>query len=69
MMNVIAPLGIESEAAQLPGTNHPRIVQVAFGNENQVPSKLGLQFVDFRRQLFKHVQGRQVDDRMNGIQP
>ena len=68
MVDVIAPLSIETIAAHLRRANDPRIVQVALGDKNKMPPEMCFQINNFGRQLFQKRNGRSVDDCVHGIQ-
>ena len=68
-MEVVAPLGVEAEPAELPGPDDPRVVQVALGDQDEVPAQVGLEHVDLGGQLLEEADRRRVDDGVHGVEP
>jgi hypothetical protein len=68
VVKVVAPLCREAVAADFGRPHHPRVVQVALGDEHGVASELGRERLDFSRQLLKEVDGRGVDEGVDGIE-
>ena len=53
VVEVVGPLGVDPEPADLPGADDPRVVQVALGDQDQVPAEVGLEDVDLGGQLLQ----------------
>ena len=69
MVEVVGPLGVDPEPADLPGADDPRVVQVALGDQDQVTPEVGLQDVDLGGQLLQEGDGGGVDDGVDGVEP
>src|SRR4051794_32860767 len=63
VMKIVTPLGVDAIPGRLAGPDDSRIIQVAFGNKNQVAAKHCFEGVHLIRQLFEKVTGRGVDER------
>src|SRR5688572_22573065 len=68
MMEIIAPLGVDTVTADLLGADDFRIVEIALGDHDQMPAALGLQFDHLAGQLFKKMGSRGVDQRVHRIE-
>jgi hypothetical protein len=69
VVKVIAPMGVQPQAALRDGPDQARIVEVALGNHDQVAARLLRQLLHFRGQLFEHMDGLEAEDGMHRIQP
>ncbi len=69
MVEVVAPLRIHAKAAGFARLDHARIVEVAFGDQHQLPSKHRRQDFDFGRELLHKVDRRAVHELVHGIEP
>ncbi len=47
VVNIVAPLGIETKAANFSRVDEPGIVQVALGNEHQLSAECRFERLDF----------------------
>ena len=67
VVKVLVPLGVDPVSSHLSGTHNTRIVEVALGDEYQIPGQIGFQFLYLSGELFQEMDSRTVNDSMNGI--
>src|SRR5258707_915101 len=68
MVKVIVPLRIESVSAQLRWPNDPGVVERALRDDIGAPIERRAFFVDGAAKLLHKVQGRVIENRMDGIE-
>src|SRR5690606_5074361 len=69
MVEVIAPLTVEAEAARLARRDELRVIEVGFGDERERAALRGTQGGNLDRHLLEHMDGTGVDERVDGIEP
>ena len=69
VMKVIAPLRIQPIPIGLTRAHNPRIVQVALGNQVKLLRQRGAQPLHLARKLLQKVHRRQVEKRMDRVEP
>jgi len=69
MMEIVAPLGIQTVTAQFRLVNHPHVVQIAFGYNMDPASEHCSLAVDRLAQFLKDVPGTEIVDAVDGVQP
>ena len=69
MVKIIAPLGIDSVAADLRRIDHPWIVQIALGDEPCLAPKQPRLLMKGRRHLAEYVSRAEVEDLVNRVEP
>lgn len=67
-MEAVAPLGIQSEAAEILGPDKTRIIQVAFRNHVNPTVQADCLFPHCVAQLFQKRVGRVIEDAVDGVE-
>src|SRR5581483_7619843 len=67
-MEVVAPLRVHAVAVRLAWAHKLRIVEVAFGDEDEPATDRRADALDLRRELLHEVHGRAVDELVRGVQ-
>jgi hypothetical protein len=68
VVQVVAPLRVESVATQLKGAHETRIVEARLGDQHEASAQPRLQRVHRVRQLLQDVHGRGVEDGVHGVE-
>ncbi len=68
MVKIVAPLGVQFEAARFARGEETRVIEITLGDERQVASGGGGQFLDFALQLFEKRLGGRVHNRVHGVE-
>jgi hypothetical protein len=68
VVKVVTPLRVHAVAVGIAGADDPRVVQVAFGDQEEAPTELSLECIDPFAQFLQEVDGRLVVDRMHCIE-
>ena len=69
MMEVLVPHRVHAVPTEVPGPHHPRVVEVALGDEQQCPAGARRQVLCPQRHLLEDVHRRGVDDGVHGVDP
>ena len=69
VMEVVAPLRVQTVATGLAGRDQPRVVEVGLGDQGQRPTLVGRQRRHLDRHLLEQVCRRLVGQSVHGVQP
>ena len=67
-MEVVGPLGVDPEAAEVAVADDAGVVQVALGDQDEVAAEVGLEDFDLLAQLLQERDRRGVDDRVDRVE-
>src|SRR4029453_5869554 len=67
VVEIVAPLGVDAVAADLPWTDNSRVVEIALGDKCQVTARLRLKLGPFTSQLFEKMYRRSINDGVHGV--
>ncbi len=68
VVDVVVPLCGHAEAAPVPRSDQPGVVEVALGDQGQRPADFCCQGIGFGGEFLENVIGGGVDQRVNGVQ-